>query len=145
MSELVSRADILQYIDNERSRQEMLRREGKFVLTCATFPGLSEYEKLAVLAEEFGEVAKEVTELCIRRRKLEAEFPNKYTLSHLRGIFQGTAAEVREFASTREMSIRLNHHECIALREKIRIELIQVAAVCVAWIESIEEEKASLP
>jgi hypothetical protein len=80
---------------DERNRQERLRNDGKFPFTCATVPGLTNPEKLAVLAEEFGEVARHVTEqVC----------GNKINLLELRD------------------------------------ELVQVAAVCVAWLESMEEE-----
>jgi NTP pyrophosphatase (non-canonical NTP hydrolase) len=49
------------YLDafiRERARQEDLKTQGKFKHTCAD-PEPTPCEKLAVLAEEFGEVAKE--------------------------------------------------------------------------------------
>lgn len=44
-------------IKSERVRQEMLKRQGRFDYTCADLDW-DEGEKLAALAEEFGEVAK---------------------------------------------------------------------------------------
>lgn len=58
------RGGILFDIQIERERQEVLRKEGKFKFTCASRE-MSNAEKLCILAEEFGEVAKEVTEECI--------------------------------------------------------------------------------
>lgn len=45
---------------DERNRQDHLRDEGRFDFTCADDPGLAATEKLAVLMEEVGEVAREV-------------------------------------------------------------------------------------
>ena len=53
--------DVLCSIHNERARQEELRRQGKFPHTCASVV-LSHAEKFAILGEEFGEVARHVTE-----------------------------------------------------------------------------------
>lgn len=80
----------------ERARQERLRAEGKFPATCATPDGLSPEGKLAVLAEEFGEVARHVTEQLIDPTRLE--------------------------------------------KRKLRKELVEVAAVCVAWAEALDSE-----
>lgn len=49
-------------VTNERYRQEKLRLSGKFSDTLASHH-IASAEKLAVLAEEFGEVAREVCEL----------------------------------------------------------------------------------
>lgn len=89
----MSRASIYEAIDRERARQEILKLVGRFTSTCAdtTMP-LG--HKLAVLAEEFGEVSYEVCEAL-------AGHP-------------AAPADLRE-------------------------ELVQVAAVCVAWIESMGE------
>ena len=92
----VSRAKILTEVDGERTRQELLKVQGKFHATCATPYGLTEIERLAILAEEFGEVAKEVSDSLNNGGKFDLK----------------------------------------ALRE----ELIQVAAVCVAWVEGIDAE-----
>lgn len=81
----------------ERRRQVELQAAGRFKYTCADGE-LSDAERLAVLAEEFGEVAREVAE--------------------------GVAG---------------NGVDLDALRK----ELIQVAAVAVAWAEWIDRRKAS--
>jgi NTP pyrophosphatase (non-canonical NTP hydrolase) len=56
-----NRKTILEAIDTERKRQEMLRAEGRFTYTCAS-PEMSNAERLTVLAEEYGEIAHEVNE-----------------------------------------------------------------------------------
>ena len=84
---------VLDDVITERLRQEELNKEGKFSHTCAD--AAPDTEKLAILAEEFGEVAKEVCE-------------------------------------------RLNRP---ADRFALYTELIQTAAVCVAWCERLQEEK----
>jgi hypothetical protein len=53
-------------IYKERLRQEDLVRIGKFAWTCSN-PSIEDEKKLAVLAEEFGEVSKEVMEMLICR------------------------------------------------------------------------------
>lgn len=81
----------------ERVRQEQLRHEGRFPYTCAG-EGLTPAEKLAVLAEEFGEVAREISDA----RNCRTE-PNP---------------------------------------KRLRAELVQVAAVAVAWVESLDAAAA---
>jgi NTP pyrophosphatase (non-canonical NTP hydrolase) len=76
----------------ERERQGELKAAGRFKYTCAD-PELSSGEKLAVLAEEVGEVA---------RALLEAS---------------GEVSDVHG--------------------QKLRDELIQVAAVAMAWAEGL--------
>jgi len=78
-------------IDDERHRQERLKKEGRFKHTCRD-PEMSDEERLAVLVEEVGEVARAVLEA----KKL--------------------ANDVHGKALTKE--------------------LVQVAAVAVAWLES---------
>ena len=96
-------------IEVERIRQEKLKAEGKFLFTCAD--KIEDPIRLAILAEEFGEVAKEVTEGII--------FYDK--------VLQGKNKQTRNEFET-------------ANRKKIRTELIQVAAVCVAWAEALDRE-----
>jgi hypothetical protein len=84
---------------NERIRQEELCQSGKFAFTCVD-EGISHFERLSVLAEEFGEAAHEVNE-SIGGRKLDLE--------------------------------------------KLRSELVQVAAVTVAWLEYLETHLAQSP
>jgi NTP pyrophosphatase (non-canonical NTP hydrolase) len=76
----MTRAQIYAAIDAERARQE-----AKHPMTCAS-PLMDEHEKLTVMTEEVGEVA---------RALLDGDEPNK------------------------------------------RDELVQVAAVAVAWLESL--------
>jgi len=104
---------ILNEIGDERQRQEKLRREGKFLWTCAE-PHKDNSQKLAVLAEEFGEIAKEVTEQIIELDKYRKEM--------------------------------LNHpkHRKLARIAALRKELIQVAAVCTAWVEGLDVEEAAI-
>lgn len=88
---------VLDDITRERLRQEELVQRGKFKWTCADHRGSGlEPEKLAVLAEEFGEVARLITETIID--------PDRRDIG------------------------------------KLRAELIQVAAVAVAWVESLDRE-----
>lgn len=54
--------DVLQDIYRERLRQEQLKAEGRFPHTCAD-PELSHFERLPILAEEFGEVGRALNEL----------------------------------------------------------------------------------
>jgi hypothetical protein len=66
--------------------------------------------KMSVLSEEVGEVAKEVVDVGIARDKYERE------------------------------KMAFPRHREVALLLRIRKELVQVAAVCVAWIEAIDAE-----
>ena len=56
-----------QYVANQRTLQDIRKAEGRFQYTCAD-PEPSLTEKLAILIEEVGEVAKEV--LTNDRRRL---------------------------------------------------------------------------
>lgn len=81
---------ILQEIREERERQERLKAAGKFAYTAAD-KELTNHERLAILAEEFGEVARAI---------------------------------------------------CDGDRSNMREELIQVAAVALAWVQGLDAEKA---
>lgn len=95
MNDTWTQDNILARVKTERRRQERLREDVKFAWSCATTdPAVSNSDKLAVLAEEFGEVARHVAEELIDSRRLE--------------------------------------------RAKLQKELIEVAAVAVAWAESLE-------
>lgn len=87
---------VLGDVHDERRRQEELKQAGRFRFTCAD-PGLSLTAKLAILAEEFGEVAREV-------------LTNK-------GVRLARDTEGTD--------------------EALYAELKQVAAVAVAWMESL--------
>lgn len=54
---------VLADVATERLRQEQLKAAGRFEFTAADYPGLADTEKLAMLAEEVGEVAR-----CIQER-----------------------------------------------------------------------------
>jgi NTP pyrophosphatase (non-canonical NTP hydrolase) len=81
----------------ERERQEQRKRDGRFKHTCADPDAMTDYEKLAVLTEEVGEVARECLTQTGRRLARDS----------------------------------------VGTREALRAELVQVAAVAVAWIESL--------
>jgi NTP pyrophosphatase (non-canonical NTP hydrolase) len=103
------REAIYNAITAERNRQEQLKQNGKFLWTCADNHGSHDNErKLAVLSEEVGEVAHEVTDEMIFLDKLEKD-----------------PCEA--------------DHILKAYRSRLRAELVQVAAVCVAWIEALDK------
>lgn len=97
----------LRDVCHERLRQESLLKAGKFLWTCASIEQ-SNARKLAVLAEEFGELSKEVTDEMIFLDKLERD------------------------------PCEADHIKC-AFRMRMREELVQTAAVAVAWIEALDQ------
>jgi hypothetical protein len=102
---------IIHAIVAERLRQEKLKAQGKFTFTCAD-SAVPYTENLAVLAEEFGEVAKEVTEHIITQKKYARDENLKMMPPHREEYF----------------------------RQNMIKELIQVAAICVAWCERLERD-----
>lgn len=86
---------VLDDVRAERRSQEFHREQGKFKYTCADL-GIDDLERLAVLTEEVGEVARAV-------------------LEHME--------LVNDLGDT-----------------DLRKELVQVAAVAVAWIEALDKE-----
>jgi hypothetical protein len=104
--------DILLEVNAERQRQEQLKESGKFLFSCAD-KGLSETEKFVILSEEMGEVSSEVSELVINLSK------------------------IMKFASDKPIAIENAVKE---YRASVRKELIQVAAVCVAWVEALSSD-----
>lgn len=100
--------DVIEKVYRERLRQSELMRAGKFKWTCAIL-GIPYDRKLAVLAEEFGEVSKQVVEHGITADKYKDE------------------------------GVVMPRHRERYFRERLRKELIQVAAVCVAWVESLDQ------
>jgi hypothetical protein len=84
-----ARVGILAEILKERDRQDLLKMQGKFATTCAD--DIPNELRLVVLAEEFGEVAREVCDL------------------------------------PRDPSAQ----------GRLREELVQTAAVCLAWLEGL--------
>ena len=109
------RKKVLELVVKERDRQDALRRSGKIPWT-ANNVDISDVKKLAVLAEEFGEVSRAVCEAMAVRDL------------------------VKEAPSTRprqEDTDLLPHMKLDQLEEDLRNELVQVAAVCVAWLEGM--------
>jgi hypothetical protein len=96
-------------IVEERLRQEELFETGAHV-THLSNPDTSQASRLAILAEEFGEVAREVVEYDDGRLRYALDPNLKEMPKHRHAYFQG----------------------------QLRKELIQVAAVCVAWCEAID-------
>lgn len=86
----------LSLVGSERMRQEALKAQGRFEYTCAD-SGMSDAEKMTVLIEEVGEVAREVL-----------------------------TQDGRRLA-----------RDTVGTRDALRAELVQVAAVAVAWIEAL--------
>jgi len=102
---------ILVEIRNERARQEFLKAQGKFIWTCADSSEVASHDKKnSVLTEETGEVAREVVDFGIS--------VDKYN----------------------EAKMTFPLHRRLYFLNRIRTELIQVAACCVAWCESIDKE-----
>jgi hypothetical protein len=100
-------------VRTERMRQETLRESGKFLWTCAALH-VSLDRKNSVLAEEVGEVAKEVVDIGIVDDKYKKE------------------------------SLEFPWHRKRILLIRLRKELVQVAAVCVAWCEAIDLQVQSM-
>jgi NTP pyrophosphatase (non-canonical NTP hydrolase) len=123
-TKLYGHVNALRAVSDERIRQDALMKSGKILWTCADVTRSNE-EKLAVLAEEFGEVAKEVVEGIIKAGKLEKTFP-----------VLNASALLSELHSNVNENLRKELHSSV--NENLRKELIQVAAMCVAWVEAID-------
>jgi uncharacterized protein YoxC len=108
-------ADAIAKVGFERHKQEQMKAAGKFRHTCND-PQMTDPERLAVLVEEVGEVSTEVLGVCD-----EADARAKTM-----------ATQTRENSEAVEQAVRVRMYE----------ELAQVAAVAVAWMESIEIENA---
>lgn len=93
------RERILIEVDSERLCQERLKSEGRFRFTCADNE-LANAEKLVILVEEIGEVARQVL--------------------------------------TQEKDCLA--YDTIGTRDDLRKELIQVAAIVIAWVEGLARE-----
>ncbi len=91
---IMGRVDAVRLILKERQRQDQLRDAGRFPFTCAD-DGLDDAQRLAVLTEEVGEVARCLCE-------------------------------------------RINGNVTLEGPYQLRNELVQVAAVAMAWIEYLE-------
>lgn len=100
-------------IQKERERQKQLLADGKFPFDCDDADAL-DVEKLAVLAEEFGEVSREVNEIMqYRIRRAEGSCPTNADTDYI----------IKE------------------RKRKLRAELIQVATVCVSWCEGLDAQE----
>jgi hypothetical protein len=104
--------EVLRAVHHERRRQDALVAKGKFLWNCAT-PNIPWSEKLAVLVEEVGEAGREVVEWMISRDKYAAD------------------AQLKTMPPHRELYFR----------NRLRTELVQIAAVCVAFAESLADEE----
>ncbi len=106
--------EVLADVRKERFRQEELFSKGKFPWACDD-PGISDVKKLAVLAEEFGEASKEAAQI--------------------EEVYDRDARGLPQFKNTAEFNDEVKRR-----RTLLRAELIQVAAVCVAWCEALDRQ-----
>ena len=105
--------DALLAVALERARHSTLIAQGKFI--DYFLPGVSDTARLTILTEELGEAAKETCEILHSESK---EWPN----------------EDREMVKVHKERVKKR------LKGLLRKELIQVAAVAIAWIESLDME-----
>jgi NTP pyrophosphatase (non-canonical NTP hydrolase) len=91
----MNRNRVFELVSDERDRQEELKRQGRFMSTCAD-NSLWDAEKLAVLMEEVGELSRAVLET---------------------------------------LNLCADKHG-----SNTKDELVQIAAVCCAWLESLEDD-----
>jgi 3-methyladenine DNA glycosylase AlkC len=103
--------EVLRAVHHERRRQDALVKQGKFSWNCGD-PRVPWSEKIAVLLEEVGEASREVVEWMISRDKYAADPQLKVMPPHREKYF----------------------------RDRLRTELVQIAAVCVAFAESLADE-----
>jgi hypothetical protein len=104
--------EVLRAVHHERRRQDALVAKGKFLWNCGD-PKVPWSEKIAVLLEEVGEASHEVVEWMISRDKYAAD-PQLKTMPPHRELY---------------------------FRNRLRTELVQIAAVCVAFAESLTDEE----
>ena len=108
-------------VQKERERQEQLKADGTFKYSLADIADeMNECAALAVLAEEFGEAAKEVSD--IRDLKWKS-LPEDISDNDARILLESRREKVR------------------VLRGKLRTEIVQLAACCVAWAEQLDERE----
>ena len=101
-------------IQRERERQEILLIQGKFPWSCDNV-SIPDVSKLAVLTEGFGEAVKEVCQIQEQYDRIAILRPGE------------NSRDVLALCSTID-----------AKRLKLRTELVQVAAVAVAWCEALD-------
>lgn len=110
--------EIVRKIIAERARQEKLKAERRFNFTAAT-PGLKHTERLPMLVEELGEVSKRVQQL-----------PDSGLMptTHAGNFDAHAGGDPDPEAGT---------------IEGLERELVQVAAISVAWLEAIDSTRAA--
>jgi hypothetical protein len=113
-------------VQKERERHASLIASGKFI--DYFIAGIPEEQRLAILAEEFGEASREVMEIVLEYRRTYTE-GQRTVDDMLAGKKEGSGTE-----AIREENIT-------ARRAKLRKELVQCAAVCVAWCEALDAEE----
>lgn len=127
----IKQAQILIHIAAERTRQEELKKEGRFPFTAAD-PSLSDVERLPMFIEEVGEISRAVQEM--PESGLQ---PVSFA-----GKFDQRRAETGNPEATRH-----GNRKPIDIRrgtvENLRRELVQAAAIAVAWIEAIDSRHGS--
>jgi hypothetical protein len=100
---------VLDEVASERMRQEQLKASGKFLWTCADNVAL--------------------------RQKVERAITEPEKLAVLGEEFGEVSKEVVEEIIAND---RLEPAKAAASRSKLRKELLEVAACCVAWVESLD-------
>ncbi len=116
MTSAQARTSVFHRIDIERDRQTELLARGKFPWSCDDL-NVPDIKKLGVLAEEFGEVAKEAAQI---QEQYDREYPGE---------------DIAVIAVSVQRAVHRR-------RGLLRAELIQVAAVCVAWCEALDRQIA---
>jgi len=113
---------ILFDIQKERERQEILLIQGKFPWSCSNLK-VSDVKKLAVLGEEFGEAAKEAAQIEEQYDRLKTNEGRQ------------DAAPYDKAGVEKVLKLNIQYKKGL-----LREELIQVAAVCVAWCEALDTQ-----
>jgi NTP pyrophosphatase (non-canonical NTP hydrolase) len=103
----------LREVGVERFMQEQAKADGKFRYSCSD-PQMTDADRLAVLMEEVGEVATEV--------------------------LGATDEQIKRNLTIVKQTRDDSRQQEAAIRKRMRSELAQVAAVAVAWMESIPVE-----
>lgn len=105
---------VLAEVAAERARQEERKAAGRFKHTCAD-PEMNDYERYAVLGEEAGEAVDE--HMALKLSSLMGKVAREILTGGERRLARDTVGTV----------------------DALRGELLQVAAVAVAWVEALPE------
>lgn len=108
-------AEIFHEIHEERMRQESLAEKGRFKFTAAN-PGLTHAERLPILTEEIGEIARQV---------LQQPDSGMMPVTHAGNYDWHTAGDAEPDPEA-------------GTPQGLRKELLQCAAISVAWIEALD-------